>query len=37
MIAIGGPTMAVTGWELLQVLQAPDGTTVWADKPKPAN
>ncbi|MFC6011340.1 hypothetical protein [Nocardia lasii] len=32
MIAIGGPTMAVTGWELLQVLQAPDGTTVWADK-----
>ncbi|MFD4443388.1 hypothetical protein ACFWPK_26790 [Nocardia sp. NPDC058519] len=34
MIAIGGPTMAVTGWELLQVLQAPDGTTVWADKPK---
>ncbi|MFE6923569.1 hypothetical protein ACFVAV_21265 [Nocardia sp. NPDC057663] len=37
MIAIGGPTMAVTGWELLQVLQAPDGTTVWADKPKPAS
>ncbi|NKX87567.1 hypothetical protein HGA10_09620 [Nocardia coubleae] len=34
MIAIGGPVMAVTGLELLQVLQAPDGTTVWADKPK---
>ncbi|MFD3596707.1 hypothetical protein ACFWU5_28660 [Nocardia sp. NPDC058640] len=34
MIAVGGPVMAVTGWELLQVLQAPDGTTVWADKPK---
>ncbi|WP_255495417.1 hypothetical protein [Nocardia sp. GTS18] len=34
MIAVGGPVMGVAGWELLQVLQAPDGTTVWADKPK---
>ncbi|MFC4374119.1 hypothetical protein ACFO5K_08370 [Nocardia halotolerans] len=34
MIAIGGPTMMVAGVELLNVLQAPDGTTAWADKPK---
>lgn len=34
MIAIGGPTMMVAGLELLNVLQAPDGTTAWADKPK---
>ncbi|MEU4320978.1 hypothetical protein AB0F85_29435 [Nocardia fluminea] len=34
MIAIGGPTMMVAGFELLNIMQAPDGTTVWADKPK---
>lgn len=33
MIAIGGPTMAVAGFELLQVLQAEPGTSAWADKP----
>jgi len=32
MIAIGGPTMMVAGFELLNIMQAPDGTTVWADK-----
>ncbi|SFL72543.1 Uncharacterised protein [Nocardia asteroides] len=36
MVAIGGPTMAVAGFELLQVIQAPDGTTAWADKPQAA-
>ncbi|MFB7876846.1 hypothetical protein ACFC06_16450 [Nocardia sp. NPDC056064] len=34
MIAIGGPTMLVAGLELLNILQAPDGTTAWAEKPK---
>ncbi|MEU4809379.1 hypothetical protein AB0H20_09250 [Nocardia fluminea] len=34
MIAIGGPTMMVAGFELLNIMQAADGTTVWADKPK---
>ncbi|MFD3744833.1 hypothetical protein [Nocardia sp. NPDC058633] len=36
MIVIGGPTMAVAGWELLQVLQAAPGTSAWADKPTAA-
>ncbi|MBW0270460.1 hypothetical protein ATM97_05260 [Nocardia sp. MH4] len=36
MIAIGGPTMAVAGFELLQVLQAAPNTSVWADKPTQA-
>ncbi|KAF0849251.1 hypothetical protein [Nocardia caishijiensis] len=34
MIAIGGPTMLAAGIELLNVMQAPEGTTVWAEKPK---
>ncbi|MFE3545243.1 hypothetical protein ACFXK0_19965 [Nocardia sp. NPDC059177] len=34
MIAIGGPTMIAAGIELLNVLQAPEGTSVWAEKPK---
>lgn len=34
MIAIGGPTMMVAGIELLNVMQAADGTSVWADKPQ---
>ncbi|MFF5030840.1 hypothetical protein [Nocardia salmonicida] len=33
MVAIGGPTMAVAGFELLNIMQAPDGTTAWAEKP----
>ncbi|MEV0682731.1 hypothetical protein AB0I35_02595 [Nocardia sp. NPDC050378] len=34
MIAIGGPTMLAAGIELINVMQAPEGTTVWAEKPK---
>ncbi|MFI9506857.1 hypothetical protein [Nocardia sp. NPDC052566] len=33
-IAVGGPTLIAAGIELLNTLQAPDGTTKWADKPK---
>lgn len=36
MIVIGGPTMLAAGIELLNVMQAPEGTTVWAEKPKAA-
>lgn len=34
MVAIGGPTLLAAGIELLQVIQAPEGTTAWAEKPK---
>ncbi len=33
-IAVGGPALAIAGMDLLNTLQAPDGTTKWADKPK---
>ncbi|WP_069165475.1 hypothetical protein [Nocardia altamirensis] len=37
-IAVGGPTLIAAGVELINTLQAPDGTTKWADKPgQPAN
>ncbi|WP_433728722.1 hypothetical protein ACQP0C_39725 [Nocardia sp. CA-129566] len=32
-IAVGGPTLVAAGVELLNTIQAPDGTTKWADKP----
>jgi hypothetical protein len=32
-IAVGGPALAIAGMDLLNTLQAPDGTTKWADKP----
>ncbi|GAA5102305.1 hypothetical protein [Nocardia iowensis] len=35
-IAVGGPTLVAAGVELLNTIQAPDGTTKWADKPLPA-
>ncbi|GGK52592.1 hypothetical protein [Nocardia camponoti] len=31
-IVVGGPVALVAGIEMLNVFQAPDGTTVWADK-----
>ncbi|MGQ4598125.1 hypothetical protein [Nocardia sp. R6R-6] len=33
-IVVGGPTLVAAGLELLNTLQAPDGTTKWAEKPK---
>ncbi len=36
-IAVGGPTLAAAGIELINVMQAPEGTSQWADKPKPAD
>ncbi|QIS16398.1 hypothetical protein [Nocardia arthritidis] len=36
-IAAGGPTLVAAGIELLNTLQAPDGTTQWADKPAGQN
>ncbi|GAB4589694.1 hypothetical protein [Nocardia sp. NPDC127526] len=30
-IAVGGPTLIAAGLELIQVIQAPDGTTKWAN------
>ncbi|MEV0028766.1 hypothetical protein [Nocardia sp. NPDC050793] len=33
-IALGGPALALAGMDLLNTLQAPEGTTKWADKPK---
>jgi len=35
-IAVGGPTLVAAGVDLIQTLQAPEGTTKWADKPKEA-
>ncbi|MBF6214940.1 hypothetical protein IU433_14385 [Nocardia puris] len=35
-IAVGGPTLLAAGIELINTLQAPEGTTQWADKPKAA-
>ncbi|MFJ9365543.1 hypothetical protein ACIRRA_14140 [Nocardia sp. NPDC101769] len=38
-IALGGPTLIASGIDLLSTMQAPDGTTRWADKtttPDPA-
>ncbi|MFE7796800.1 hypothetical protein [Nocardia sp. NPDC057440] len=32
-IAVGGPTLVAAGLELLNTIQAPDGTTKWAEKP----
>ncbi|MBF6296337.1 hypothetical protein IU459_02125 [Nocardia amamiensis] len=32
-VAVGGPTLVAAGIELLNTLQAPDGTTKWAEKP----
>ncbi|MGY4098362.1 hypothetical protein ACW2Q0_02175 [Nocardia sp. R16R-3T] len=32
-IAVGGPTLVAAGIDLLNTLQAPDGTTKWAEKP----
>ncbi|MFG1790348.1 hypothetical protein [Nocardia sp. NPDC049149] len=34
-IAVGGPTLVAAGVELINTIQAPDGTTKWADKPLP--
>ncbi|SUA78170.1 Uncharacterised protein [Nocardia otitidiscaviarum] len=34
-IVAGGPALIATGIEYLTTVQAPDGTTRWADKPKP--
>ncbi|MEV0295796.1 hypothetical protein [Nocardia sp. NPDC050710] len=36
-IAVGGPALVAAGVELINVMQAPEGTTQWADKPKPAD
>ncbi|MBF6193439.1 hypothetical protein [Nocardia implantans] len=33
-VAIGGPALLVAGIDLVNTLQAPEGTTKWADKPK---
>ncbi|MGQ4617447.1 hypothetical protein [Nocardia sp. R7R-8] len=33
-VAVGGPALLVAGIDLVNTLQAPDGTTKWADKPK---
>ncbi|UGT70513.1 hypothetical protein LTT66_10285 [Nocardia gipuzkoensis] len=33
-VAVGGPMLAVAGIDLINTLQAPEGTTKWADKPK---
>ncbi len=33
-VAVGGPALLVAGMDLLNTLQAPDGTTKWADQPK---
>ncbi|MGV9739923.1 hypothetical protein [Nocardia farcinica] len=35
-VAVGGPALAIAGMELINTLQAPEGTTKWADKPKEA-
>ncbi len=35
-IALGGPALALAGMDLMNTLQAPEGTTKWADKPKAA-
>ncbi|MCP2295234.1 hypothetical protein SAMN04244553_4611 [Nocardia amikacinitolerans] len=35
-IAVGGPTLLAAGIELINTMQAPEGTTQWADKPKAA-
>lgn len=32
-MVVGGPTLVAAGLELLNALQAPDGTTKWAEKP----
>jgi hypothetical protein len=32
-IAVGGPALAIAGMDLINTLQAPDGTTKWAEKP----
>ncbi|UAK33724.1 hypothetical protein K8O92_07250 [Nocardia asteroides] len=32
-VAVGGPMLAVAGIDLINTLQAPEGTTKWADKP----
>lgn len=34
-IAVGGPTLVAAGIELINTLQAPDGTTKWANGGKP--
>ncbi|NKY27420.1 hypothetical protein [Nocardia gamkensis] len=33
-VAVGGPMLAVAGIDLINTLQAPEGTTKWADQPK---
>ncbi len=33
-IALGGPALALAGMDLINTLNAPEGTTKWADKPK---
>ncbi|MGK8511397.1 hypothetical protein ACRS5S_26365 [Nocardia asiatica] len=35
-VAVGGPMLAVAGIDLINTLQAPEGTTKWADKPAEA-
>ncbi|ASF11083.1 MULTISPECIES: hypothetical protein [Nocardia] len=34
-IIVGGPALVAAGLELINTIQAPDGTTQWADKPQP--
>ncbi len=36
-IAVGGPTLVAAGVELLNTMQAPDGTTKWAENPVAAS
>ncbi|MEV6319732.1 hypothetical protein AB0M45_00855 [Nocardia sp. NPDC051787] len=33
-VAVGGPALLIAGMDLINTLQAPDGTTKWADQPK---
>ncbi|MFC8526452.1 hypothetical protein [Nocardia sp. NPDC057227] len=35
-IAIGGPALAIAGIDLVNTITAAEGTSKWADKPKPA-
>ncbi|MVU76146.1 hypothetical protein GPX89_02695 [Nocardia sp. ET3-3] len=35
-IALGGPTLLISGFDLLNTMEAKDGTTRWADKTTPA-
>lgn len=36
-IIVGGPALVIAGIELANTVMAADGTTQWADKPKPAD